>query len=60
MKTFLSVKEAVAELSGAVSAKPIYAFVASGVIRSNRALGKVVRTCPKIAPRFPRRGGTIA
>ncbi len=42
MKTYLSVRQVVQRLNGAVSAKQIYALASRGVLRSNRALGKVL------------------
>jgi hypothetical protein len=42
MKTYLSVKQVVQRLNGAVSGKLIYALVAKGKLRSNRSLGKLL------------------
>ena len=42
MKSYLSVRQVVARLNGAVSAKLIYALVACGKLRANRRLGKIL------------------
>jgi hypothetical protein len=42
VKSFLSVKQVVARLNGAVSAKLVYKLVAQGKLRANRATGKVL------------------
>lgn len=42
MKTYLSAKQVVARLNGAISVKLVYALVARGKLRCNRALGKVL------------------
>lgn len=42
MKRYLSVKQVVAALNGAVSAKLIYKLIAQGKLRVNRATGKVL------------------
>ena len=42
MKSFLSVRQCVAKLNGAVSVKLIYALVAKGKLRSNRNTGKLL------------------
>ncbi len=42
MKSYLSVRQCVARLNGAVSIKLIYALVKKGRLRANRALGKLL------------------
>ncbi len=42
MKTYLSVRQVVDKLNGAVSGKLIYALVARGTLRVNRSLGKLL------------------
>lgn len=42
MKTFLSVKQAVAALNHSVSAKLLYKLISQGKLRVNRATGKVL------------------
>lgn len=42
MKSFLSVKQCVLLLNGAISAKLVYKLVAMGKLRSNRATGKLL------------------
>lgn len=42
MKSFLSVKQVVARLNGAVSAKLIYKLASQGKLRCNRNLGKLL------------------
>ncbi|WP_337177528.1 hypothetical protein [Paludisphaera sp.] len=42
LKSYLSVKQCVARLNGSVSAKLIYALVARGRLRANRATGKLL------------------
>jgi hypothetical protein len=42
MKSYLSVKQCVAMLNGAISGKLIYALVAKGKLRSNRNTGKLL------------------
>lgn len=42
MKSYLSVKQVVRRLNGAVSAKLVYKLIATGKLRANRATGKVL------------------
>jgi excisionase family DNA binding protein len=42
MKSYLSVKQVVARLNGAISAKLVYKLVARGKLRANRTTGKVL------------------
>lgn len=42
MKSYLSVRQVVARLNGAVSVKLIYKLIDLGKLRVNRALGKVL------------------
>jgi hypothetical protein len=42
MKSFLSAKQVVAKLNGSISVKLVYALVAKGKLRSNRATGKLL------------------
>lgn len=42
MKNYLSVKQVVQRLNGAVSPKLIYKLIALGKLRANRAMGKVL------------------
>lgn len=42
MKTYLSVRQAVARLNGAVSNKLLYRLIAEGKLRVNRNLGKLL------------------
>lgn len=42
MKSYLSVKQVVQRLNGAVSAKLIYRLAAQGRLRTNRSLGKLL------------------
>lgn len=42
MKSFLSAKQVVARLNGAISVKLVYVLVAKGKLRANRATGKVL------------------
>lgn len=42
MKSYLSAKQVVARLNGAVSVKQVYKLVRLGKLRANRALGKVL------------------
>ena len=42
MKSFLSVKQVVARLNGAISGKLVYRLVQKGKLRSNRATGKLL------------------
>lgn len=42
MKSYLSVKQVVAGLNGAISTKLVYRLIAQGKLRVNRSLGKVL------------------
>jgi hypothetical protein len=42
MKTYLSVRQVVQRLNGAVSAKLVYKLIATGKLRANRATGKLL------------------
>lgn len=42
MKSYLSVRQVVARLNGAISVKLVYKLVAEGKLRSNRATGKLL------------------
>ena len=42
MKSFLSAKQVVARLNGAISVKTVYKLVSLGKLRANRATGKVL------------------
>lgn len=42
MKSYLSVKQVVAKLNGAVSAKLVYSLCGQGKLRCNKATGKVL------------------
>lgn len=42
MKSFLSAKQVVQRLNGAISVKLVYALVARGKLRANRATGKLL------------------
>ena len=42
MKSYISVKQCVQRLNGAVSVKTIYKLIGLGKLRVNRALGKVL------------------
>lgn len=42
MKSYLSAKQVVQRLNGAVSVKLVYALVARGKLRGNRATGKLL------------------
>ena len=42
MKSYLSVKQVVIRLNGAISLKLIYKLVAQGKLRANRATGKLL------------------
>jgi hypothetical protein len=42
VKTYLSVRQVVARLNGAISAKLVYALIAKGKLRANRELGKIL------------------
>ena len=42
MKSFLSAKQVVARLNGAISLKLVYSLVAQGKLRANRATGKLL------------------
>ena len=42
MKSFISAKQVVARLNGAISVKTVYKLVGQGKLRSNRATGKLL------------------
>jgi hypothetical protein len=42
MKSYLSVRQCVQRLNGAVSAKLIYVLISKGKLRANRAMGKIL------------------
>lgn len=42
MKSYLSVKQVVQRLNGAISVKLVYKLIADGKLRANRSLGKVL------------------
>ena len=42
MKSYISVKQVVARLNGAISVKLVYALIAKGKLRVNRAMGKML------------------
>lgn len=42
MKTYLSVKQVVARLNGAISGKLVYKLASTGKLRANRATGKLL------------------
>lgn len=42
VKSYLSVRQVVERLNGAVSAKLVYKLIATGKLRANRATGKVL------------------
>lgn len=42
MKSYLSVRQVVARLNGAISAKLVYKLIDAGKLRANRATGKVL------------------
>lgn len=42
MKSYLSVRQVVQRLNGAVSVKLVYKLIAEGKLRANRATGKVL------------------
>lgn len=42
LKTYLSAKQVVERLNGAISVKHVYRLVAQGKLRANRKLGKVL------------------
>jgi hypothetical protein len=42
VKSYISVKQVVARLNGAISVKLVYALIAKGKLRSNRATGKLL------------------
>jgi len=42
MKTYLSVKQVVERLNGAISVKLVYKLIEQGKLRANRATGKVL------------------
>ncbi len=42
MKNYLSARQVVQRLNGAISVKLVYALVAKGKLRSNRATGKLL------------------
>ncbi|QEL18780.1 helix-turn-helix domain-containing protein [Limnoglobus roseus] len=42
MKSYLSVKQVVQRLNGAISVKLVYKLAARGLLRSNRATGKLL------------------
>ena len=42
IKSYLSVRQCVKRLNGAVSAKLLYKLIASGKLRANKRLGKVL------------------
>ena len=42
MKSYLSAKQVVARLNGAISVKQVYRLVSLGKLRANRSLGKVL------------------
>ena len=42
MKTYLSAKQVVQRLNGAISVKQVYKLIAGGKLRANRALGKIL------------------
>lgn len=42
MKTYLSAKQVVQRLNGAISVKLVYVLVARGKLRANRATGKIL------------------
>ena len=42
MKSFISAKQVVERLNGAISVKTVYKLVSQGKLRSNRTLGKLL------------------
>lgn len=42
MKSYISVKQVVGRLNGAISVKLVYALIAKGKLRVNRAMGKML------------------
>jgi hypothetical protein len=42
VKSYISIKQVVARLNGVISIKLVYALIAKGKLRSNRATGKLL------------------
>lgn len=59
MKSFLSVKQVVAKLNGAVSAKLIYKLASQGKLRCNRNLGKLLIEEDSLLELLEPRGSTV-